>query len=772
MVSVFSDWKDKLGGKGWSQMKNFKYSQATFVNCELSVNHLLVFTASIDCLYARAYLKENGIESVQFVCDNPPNVYDLADDILSLTESLVVFHVSEQNYYLSRAVTHELKKIDPSKTIVYIGAILAENAEYILQHTQADLCVLSHPGKIIYELLMRDREEFQNLGGIALKVGEDIFINRDITSFNYEPSPYFSKQVAINYAHKLGILVTRHSSDSDDYNISLGCLKTSLELILDALPDKNVCIPLDSEDISEYTHFSDLPEILSSFPFTYKSKIKVQSVEGEMIFKLSQLNFTEISVVVDDGKYWFNDTKWVDILDEYARQNIKFTYVFQGTSIDSPKIFPKRYIPLTGIEHLSMTKTDKYPSTLINGFMSFMTGVYPRSVLNNSVKHVELSNSRISFEEMCALKEFISVNSAIIVPLHEDEMPRKDIVSFYTEGDSVLRSLNEVYDENIAGAYSHDFYIPHLYLQRWNASQSMELIFDDLNTHSPLQCACVPYSKVDDKSPKEINLLSIEKKEDLEKFLCDVDFFISNAMFKNQYEITHNIKDACRWFSSECTVRKLPRLRLENCSLISPCGGCSRSIGSVHDSYFKVYQEVHVMSDEEQVNRDCSACKTNNCCSKCCFLPDFLDASQFCEVMKTRPYINLYMGTRSTLSVLMEKSILRSSKLADIKVSNKYVSHLISNQLIETSSEYLHPYIYLFHENENHYIINAATGKVFGASEVMAVILEFLQKCVDMQTAKALFSNKYSLDEYSTNKVFNKNIGLFVQSGLMRRMVV
>ncbi|GHU49173.1 hypothetical protein FACS1894127_1770 [Clostridia bacterium] len=784
-------------------MRNLKAYQVTFVNCEQLDNHLVSFATNVDCLYVRAFLKENGIESVQFISDNLPNIYDLTDDILSLAGDAIVFYVNELNFYLLKIITYEIKKIDSDKMIIFFGPMLIYDFGYVLNNAQVDVCVLSNPEKNIYELLKNDCEDYQNLSGIAHKVDKKILANTDISSSNFIPSPYVTKLVSGNNAQKFGIIVSR-GSGSNEYCISPEYLKMNLEVIFSAIPEKNVCIPLVCDDISEYHYFTDLQRILMNFPFTYKSKIKVQHIDYEMIHALVQFNFIRIDVVIDDGKYLSDDIHWMNVLLRFASEKVKFSftfdfpatemnrfdlintvkvfiqngfntpkdYTFRGASICSPKTYPERNVILNDNDLLLMINSDKYPPAFIDGFISFMTGMYPPVALNNSVKHVEIANEKLTLEEMDALKEFISVNSAIIAPISKDSKLYNDSV-FYMEGDNSLRSQNEIYDENIANAYNNNFYLPHLYSLNEDESQVKSLIIDDFNTHSPLQFSCIPYAKADSKLSKAINLLSIETSDDLEKFLYDVEFFISNGMFGNLYEINYKIKDACRWLSSTgCLVSKLPRFKLENNGLISPCGGCRNSIGSVHDSYFKIYRQIHVMSEEAQIDRECSICEIKDECSKCCFLPDFLQADQFCEVMKKRPYINMYMDTKLTLSVLMEKSIFRHVELSDIKVSNKYVSKLIPNHLVEKNSEYLYPYIYLFHANEKHYVINAATGKVFGANEKMACVMELFQKCVDIQTVKDFLAENYNLDEAHANKTFIKITSSFIQSGFMRRMVI
>lgn len=788
-------------------MKSSGESLATFVNCASSNNHLISFETNIDCLYVRAFLKENGVKSVQFVSDNLPNIYDLADDILSLAGDVVIFSVNELNFYLSRIITHELKKIDSNKTIVYFGSMLKENFEYILNNTQVDLCVLSNPENSIYKLLKNGCDDYQNLRGIACKVGKEILVNTDISSSGYIPSPYLQRLVSADYAQKYGIIISRNSGAGDEYSITPEYLKENLTFIYNAYHERNICLGFVCDDISEYPYFGDLQRILSNFPFTYKSKIKVQHVNYEMIQTLVHLNFIKIDVMIDDDKFISDDTHWIDVLHRFIGDNVKFSFVFnfsiseinkpdliktmkifiqnelscpedyiiRGAGICSPKIYPERNIIFNDHELLSMLYSEPYPSAFVNGYIAFMTGIYPSAELNNSVKHVVLSNTKISLEGMDTLKEFVSVNSAIIAPIPDDRSLHTEDIHFYTEGDRTKRSINEIFDENIAYAYHNNFYFPHLYLLKGSVSQPTQLIFDDLNTHSPLKLSYMPYSKADSALSEDINLLSIETSDDLQKFLYDVDCFISSGTFGNLYEIHYKIKDACRWLSSSsCLVGMLPRLTIDNSGSISSCGGCNKSIGSIHDSYFKVYRQVHVLSEEAQVDRNCTECEVNNECSRCCFLPNFLHAGQFCEMMKMRPYVNLYMGTKSTLNLLMEKSIFKSVKLSDIKVSNKYVSQLIPNQPIETSrtsSGYLYPHIYLFHANEKHYVVNTVTGKVFGASESMAVIMEFLQKCFDVQQAKAFFSEKYSLNEDNTNKEFNKIISSFIQSGFMSRMV-
>ncbi|GHU49187.1 hypothetical protein FACS1894127_1820 [Clostridia bacterium] len=603
-------------------MKNQKQYMATFVNCELSNDRLVSFTINPDCLNVQSYLKENGIKSTQFIDNNPTNIYDLSDDILSLAGDIIIFYVNELNFYLSRVISFEIKKSDPDSKIVFFGSMLQENFEYVLKNTEVDLCILSNPEKNICELLKNGFED-NNISGIA----------------------------------------TRFSND--------------------------IC---NSEDLAHI-----------------------------------------------------------------------------ACDINSPTIYPRRNIVGDGDLCLSKIEEDRYPSALLNGFIAFTTGLYPLDVLNNSVKHVEILKSTLSLEEMDILRSFISVNSAVITNIPENS---KNVGVFYTTVNNDIRSLNEAFDENIANAYSNNFYLPHLYSIKDDGNQGKELIFDDFNTRSPVRLSYVPYANVDSKLSKEIIFLSIETSDDLERFIYDVDCFISNTTFRNKYEITHYIKDECRWLSSVCcSVCKLPRLRLKD-GLVFTCGGCSESIGSIHDSYFKVYQQAYIMSEKTQVERNCSGCHIKNECSKCCFLPDFLQGDKLCDVMKKRPYINLYIATKSIFRMLMESPVFRSLELSDIRTSNKYVSHLIPNQTVGTEYTYLYPFIYLLHAKSKHYIFNAATRKVFGTTEAIAIIMEFLQRGVDTKNIKAFLSDKYSLEELGADRTFRGAIDLLIESGCLRKKVI
>ena len=510
---------------------------------------------------------------------------------------------------------------------------------------------------------------------------------------------------------------------------------------------------------------------MPAFPFSYKCRINVQYVSDELINKLIKLNFIEVGIVISADKYLSADINWIDTLRKYSEGAIKYPIFLDFTGgVSSPKIYPKRNIITSDSQFLPNADKYKCPPALVGGFISFATGLYPQTALNNSVKHVKISKSNLGPEDMEALKSMLSINSAVIASMPAGAGNNSSV--FYIEDNKTIRSLNEVFDENIDDAYNNNFYLPHLFLVKEKSNRYPELIIDDFNTHSPLQLSYTSYADVDTVDSKELNFLSIETSEDLDRFLQDVGYFISNAGFRHEYEITHYIKDECRWLPSPCcSVCKLPRLRFKD-SLIFTCGGCNKSIGSIRDSYFKVYQQSYIISEEAQVERNCAECPVKNECSKCCFLPEFLQGSRFCDVMRKHPYISLYIATRSALKMLFESPVLQSIKLSDIRTSNRFTSQLIPDQIAETGSMYLYPYIYLFHANSQHYIFNAVTRKLFGISEAMAVVAEFLQKGTDAGTIKSFLSEKYCLVEDNAGKTFTKAIDMFAESGCLQKRVV
>ena len=285
-------------------------TQTTFVNCEITNNHLISFATNLACLYVRAFLEEKGLKTAQFIQDNPPNIYDLVDDILSLVDDIVVFYVDTLNYFAVRVITHEIKKSAPEKRVIYFGSLITDQFEYILSSTQVDICVLSNPEKNIYELLRSDPENWPIQHGVALKRDGKIVSKHDGTVTDHLPSPYISRIVPADRAQRFGILISRNCGFGSGYYCSMNAVQNDLEFIRNAVTQKEMCVPLIAENVTSYPKFYDFLLLLKNYPFTYQSCINISCLTDELIDRLADTSFVKIKIIIDNYKYFSENLKW------------------------------------------------------------------------------------------------------------------------------------------------------------------------------------------------------------------------------------------------------------------------------------------------------------------------------------------------------------------------------------------------------------------------------------------------------------------------------
>lgn len=783
----------------------------SFVNFKKTPEQLFNAEHQIDCGNARAFLKENGIESVQYVQDKLPNLTELAEEIISLGNSFIVFYVNNENYLLSKTLTRHIKESEEDISIVWFGPLKEELNIDNLVDAKTDAYISYDYEKGILKLFKTDREQWDSIAGVLTGTFETINDSQAIahSSLDFIPSPYQTRMIPVDKAGTTGVMIGRGLLQEEFF--SLERIDSDLEF-LSGRNKKGQEIPLKltGREINTHPEYERLLQTLEdkAYLFAYEAEVHMGSVTVHLLEQFVRSGIKKLNLAVGDKAALLKLEECSGKMKELAASaKVEFRFLFEcegmdeeavlntlklvltegitgienitllaGGKSDSPKVLPKRsYISGKGlrdyiVHHYGKTFRKKvlfHENPLINGFDSYMTGIYGQSNLNGFTKHVSVEKEELEVEQYEKLKEFMSINSAVYVntsSAHEGSL-------MYSEGNSILRQENTVFDKNVGAAGKANYCLEHM-LTLENKNKHYELKIDDYYRAEPLRLEVKKYSEAKINSDAPLDFIKIENERDLESFLEEVDYFISTGKFNKAFLIPSFLVDSCRWLDT-CSMTKLPRFRLDKDNRILPCLDCNKSVGSIDEMQFDVIQQTYVLTEEEQLKRDCDSCAVADNCSKCAMLPDFLSSERYCEIRKQRPYISYYINIVNLLKFLKKSTgTFRDIKISDVMVSSKYVSYYTEHIDYTGEAEYFHQFVNLFIINGTPVFYMPLTGKVYKLTEHLAVIMELMFKGLSADEIKDQLKAMYKLDDKQIIKDFNAAVELFANTGSLKRAVI
>jgi hypothetical protein len=788
-------------------------SSISFVNLKKTPEQLLIAEHQIDCGSARSYLKEKGIETAQYVQDKLSNLTELAEEIISLGNSFIVLFVNNDNYYISKTLSRQLKESEETISIVWFGSLEKDLSSNVFKEANIDAYIFSDYEINILKLFETNREQWESIDGVLTensKNAADCFKSPQL-SLDFIPSIYQTRIIPINKASSVGVMVGRSLNQEDFYSVEriisdLDFLHTNNKKGRE-FPLKLVC-----KDISKHPEFSQLLKSLknNSYLFAFETNVNLENLTPDTLelfvqSGIKQLNieidseegFKKIEVCAEKMKYLvssnivyfkfviksgslengserFNNLKL--ILNEGIADLEGITFTGSET-INSPKLLPKRYkISEKGLKDYITNYYNKginrkilhHETLLINGFNAYMTGIYGQNNMNGFTKHVSVENGELDVTQYKKLKEYTSINSAIYV--NSTNTIENNIL--YSEGSNILKKDNSIYDENVMKANEANYYLEHL-LTIQHKNKDINLLLDDYCRIEPFKLDVKKYSEAKiSNSDAPLDFLRIENEDDLQNFMDEVDYFISTGKFNKSYIIPSFLIDSCRWMDT-CSLTKLPRFRLNLNNEILPCLDCSKSIGSIDEMQFDVIQQTYMLTEEEQLRRDCDTCNVADYCSKCVMLPDFLSSEEYCDMRKQRPYISYYINIVNQLKFLKKSTgTFKDIKISDIMVSSKYVSYYTKHIDFVGDAEYFHEFINLFIINGNPVFFMPLTGKIYRLTEHLAVIMELMLKGLPVEEIRSHIKDMYKLEVGQMSKDLNEAIELFANTGSLKRAVI
>ena len=183
-------------------------------------------------------------------------------------------------------------------------------------------------------------------------------------------------------------------------------------------------------------------------------------------------------------------------------------------------------------------------------------------------------------------------------------------------------------------------------------------------------------------------------------------------------------------------------------------------------------ENILMISEEEQLNRNCMTCEVRDICSKCLSLPSYMDAAQYCYIRKNQPEIEQYMIAASALQLLMNgTSFFKNLKLSDLYVSNQYVSQYFKLEQQGQTDSHVHKHILLFHVNDQHIVYDMNSSNIKRINLIMAYILEGLFKGFEKKEILSQMIETFQVQEKQATELYHKMVDLCVKENILKSKV-
>ncbi|MED4071274.1 hypothetical protein [Priestia endophytica] len=688
----------------------------------------------------RSYLEDRGISTVQYIDNDPGSLNDVVDDVSFSLGNYIAFYIdSTVTFNLSYNFAAKLKVQDSSSKIIFIldDSFILNNQEinnsidFILTYAE-------------YPLL---KDICQN---VSLK---------DIDNFSIRTENIYSnKLIPVNKIQDTGLEI--HSNeDLSTLDHELEFIKSNIDRPLennitivvrgtDVIPLFNLLNKYDLQFKVVFDKYNEFKEFDIYVPNNVR-EIQLHIREKEEINKLQGLK-CPISVVLDVSE---KNIKVVmeEVLNNVYNNRLSLKKISFLQSDAYYEISNEISDTLIGINKHSVVKNSRAKEPLKNGLYASQTGVYPFQNVGAHVKHFFQVDS-LNKTELSEIDNLIGINSAAI-----SENTGENNKYYIYNGTVVWIDDREI---NSLVAHNHTIYNNNVILD--NEILSKEMSFKR-KTYKEIYNS----EEIDNKEVDNFPFLNLEKQEDLDLFLQDISKFKEEGMLRG-YQVKSHLINSCRWMGpTACTVKNLPRLYYKGGEL-NPCGDCHDTVGSLGDNFYELKSNAQQISEEEQVNRGCINCEVRDTCSKCTFLPSYMNSNQYCFIRKSQPQIEHYMLTTSVLKMLIAgTSYFRKQNIQDIRISNKYTSHYLHLDKVQTGDSYINRNVFLFSVNQEYILFDLNKNSLKRIGKMLAVITEALYKGFNNDQIKQEIVMQFSVNNQEASNLYNEAIKLFLEENIV-----
>lgn len=725
-----------------------------FVELVRDLNGFFNATQTLETACIRTYLKKNGIESMIYIDDSLPVISDMSDDILSLSDEVLVFVVHDDCKDVMRTLISYIRDMEEVE-LYAIGSHLDLGEEV--------MCIDSNPEAVLFQ-----------------KFSKNAVSDTDI----YCVSPYEEKVLSIRDISKCGIWLGRNKSETR----SIETIEKELDIvnkIYDGLKDsEDKLIPfygtyLDNE------YFIKIEEKVSkiNYPFLYfilpihesvfyenyellektrQCKFIIQlenEVSDEMVVQFAKLiQEKKISKIVFPACWLEKKTQFIQML--VSAQKSKLLRMVPVGKADSHKIDQE-------IRKVIFENTRERYLPLYRGFIKSRTGLYADVKLDGYVHHVEISDKILEDAEKSFMNENVSLKSSVYI---KDKKITEDTGMLYFDKNGIARNSlgektifakenvnpsniimidgNEVKINNLAYTSNDRIY----QISYKNARKSFEQI------------------KKRGESDNVVYIFSILDGKDFELFLQDAEVYKNTHKMDETLLAYGYLENSCRFLGYlDCGVDKIPRMKIDDNGMVHLCDSSTEALQHMSVSLFELSHNCFAKREKKFQERGCYECPTRNWCSKCSELPEYMD-KKYCEIMKKHAYILDYVLMSSVfLKFASVNPVFRDVKPSEVTISNEYMFNLIADEIKGEVAPYLPKFTSIILCRDKYFLWSPKTNKYYNISKEFACLVELLLRRVKAEKLPELLAGTLNISVEESKEIISVILNTLKRAEILYR---
>lgn len=247
-------------------------------------NQYNLFTAQteVNCVIYRNFLNKKGIEESQYFNDSLPNVYDIADDLLSEYADIICFAIDKENVEYSTTIANAVLESDEDTELVFV---CIDEVNVALDHVKVFAAKDAMAG--LNELLEIESEE---------DIVDDSIM------------PYTDNLLPVKACAECGLFLNKKIAfTGTDYVAEVSCVIRELEFVSKYMK-KNSSILLNSDQIEKYPYLDALLEQLESVSISQNILLAVSKSEltNELVQKFAGTKVIIIEQIEKNNEAFIN----------------------------------------------------------------------------------------------------------------------------------------------------------------------------------------------------------------------------------------------------------------------------------------------------------------------------------------------------------------------------------------------------------------------------------------------------------------------------------
>lgn len=717
---------------------------------------------TVETAYIRAYLKENRFDSMIYIDENLPSINDMSEDILSLSDEVLVFIVHDECENLVQVLVDNLKEIEDVEVYAIVNKA---NIKGVVNLQRA-----SKPEEKLLEQIGEGDTE-SSIGILAVSPYENnILLERDISKYGIwlgRSDEELRSVEAIGKDVKRAFNTYSGLTDFEEKNITFYGVfinnKNFLRELIDEIDGASngkfkFIIPVKADIFEELTLLFDK---VSNCSFQLKFDKALNDMDTVKFIEM--LRNKKVAGVYFPAELLKEENIFISSI--ISAKKAKLISAFPYGEIERDEISPE-------IQVIILENTRMRYLPFFRGFLKSRTGVYTDVKLDGYVHHLEVPEELYSTAGKEFINEVLGINSSIYVK--GKEVAADDSKLYFNEI-GVASIKNNSNEEHLNLFCKSGINTSNYILKDHNDKayiNSLAYITDSSIVELPYKEARESIRLMKENAESKLFILKITDKEDFDIFLRDAETYTSTHRLEGLPVAYGYMENACRFVSpGQCSVDKIPRLKIDKQGDIHACDMQVAPVAKIGTSLFELNHNCFVRKEKEFQLRGCYECPTGSWCSKCTQLPDFMKAS-YCEIMKKQAYVLDYVLVPYIYYRIIDSNKMFSGlRPEEVRISNEYMFNIISEDIKSETAPYLPKFTSLVLCRDKYLLWSVTTNKFYNVSVEFACVIELLLKRVQALDIIELLSQILNIELDESEKITLSVIDTLKKAGVLYREV-